>query len=281
MTEPADPKPVPWWHLHRRTYDWVLHWAHTPYGPVALGALAFAESSFFPIPPDVLLIALVLGHRKKAWRFATICAIASIVGGVFGYGIGTFAWDAGADDFFFNNVPGFHRDKVTLTDGTALTGLILSPKSHPVIAGDERDTTDGRRTPSRPVTADPPPALDFEHVNGDRAALPAGTIDAWRAGPYTNVRWAYDRWGFLVVFTAGFTPLPYKVITITAGVFKINFLVFLIASAISRSARFFLVAGLIWWAGPAMKRWIDRYFNWLTLAFVVLLVGGIAALKYL
>ena len=70
---------VPWWHLHRRLYDWVLHWSQTRYGAPALAALAVAESSFFPVPPDVLLIALVLGRRERAWRFAAICAVASIV----------------------------------------------------------------------------------------------------------------------------------------------------------------------------------------------------------
>lgn len=80
--------PVGKWHLHRRMYDWVLHWAHTPHGAIALFLLAFAESSFFPIPPDVLLIALVLGAQTKWWRFAAICTVASVLGGIGGYLIG-------------------------------------------------------------------------------------------------------------------------------------------------------------------------------------------------
>ena len=91
---------------------------------------------------------------------------------------------------------------------------------------------------------------------------------------------AYDRWNFWVVFTAGFTPIPFKVITITAGVFRINFAVFVIAATISRSARFFLVAGLCRLFGARITPFIDRYFNWLALLFAALLVGGFVVFKY-
>ena len=96
----------------RRLYDWILHWAETKYGVPALFLLALAESSFFPIPPDVLLIPLALGARSKAIRFALVCSVASIVGGIAGYGIGYFTWWNGAEAysavalFFFNHIPG-------------------------------------------------------------------------------------------------------------------------------------------------------------------------------
>ena len=198
---------LPWWHIHRHLYDWTLAWASRPSASAALFILSFAESSFFPVPPDVLLMPLVLGNRRKWLRYALLCSAASVLGGIAGYLIGLGAWMA-VQGFFFKWVPGF--------------------------------------TPER-----------FEQVSA-----------------------AYERWNFWVVFTAGFTPLPFKVITITAGVFKINFGIFVMAAAVSRSARFFLVAALCRIFGPRVRPFIDRYFNWLTLVFLVLLIGGFLVLKY-
>ena len=199
----------------RNLYDWVLHWAETPYGPIALFAIAFAEASFFPIPPDPLLIALVLGARKKAFRFAMICTLASVSGAVLGYAIGYFAW-WGVDgnfsplaNFFLNNIPGF------------------SVKN------------------------------------------------------FLKVQELYQNWDFWVVFTAGFTPLPYKVFTISGGAFVINFPMFILASVISRAGRFYLVAFLIWKFGPKIKGFIDKYFNWLAIAFTVLLISSFVLIKYM
>ncbi len=198
----------------RKIYDWVLHWAETPYGPIALFVLAFAESSFFPIPPDVLLIALALGVRKKSFSFALICSVASIAGGLFGYGIGHYLWweggvYSGVAHFFFNNIPGFTEDL------------------------------------------------------------------------FMSIQKQYSEYGFMIIFTAGFTPIPYKIFTISAGAFDINLLLFVIASAASRTARFFLVAGLIWKFGKPITVFIDKYFNLLTLIFTLLLVGGFFFIKYL
>lgn len=199
----------------RKLYDWVLHWAETPYGPVALFILAFAEASFFPIPPDALLIALVLGVRKKAFKFAMVCSIASVLGALLGYAIGYYAWWSSTGEFstlagfFFNNIPGF---------------------SHEL----------------------------FYKVQG-----------------------MYEEWDFWIVFTAGFTPIPFKVFTISSGAFDISVIMFVIASFISRSARFFLVAALIWKFGDQIKDFIDKYFNLLAILFTVLLVGGFVAIKYL
>jgi len=192
----------------RKMYDWVLHWAETPYAIPALFILSFAEASFFPVPPDILLIALALSKHEKAFKFALICSIASILGGITGYAIGWGLWGV-VSDFFFNNIPGFSHDG------------------------------------------------------------------------FNYVKTLYDEYNFWIVFTAGFTPIPYKIITISAGVFGINFFVFVLASVISRTARFFLVAGLIYKFGPTIRDFIDKYFNWLSIGFIVLLIGSYFIFKLL
>jgi membrane protein YqaA with SNARE-associated domain len=190
----------------RRLYDWVLHWAETPHGTTALFLLALAESSFFPIPPDPLLIALCLGASRKSLRFAGVATLASVVGGVIGYGIGAGAWNL-VEGTFFAYVPG------------------VSPEA-------------------------------FARVQG-----------------------LYDRYDFGAVFLAGLTPSPYKVFTLSAGVFGINFGVFVVASILSRGLRFFAVAGLIYRFGPPIARFIDRYFDRLAWAFGLLLVSGFLVIK--
>lgn len=196
----ARPGPV------RRLYNWVLSWSERPQGPAALGVLAFAESSFFPIPPDPLLIALALGKPRRAFWFATICSIASVLGGIAGYLIGWGVWSA-VSGFFFNYVPG------------------VTPEA------------------------------------------------------FETVRSLYERWDFWAVFVAGFTPLPYKVFTLAAGVFQISLPIFVLASVTSRSARFFILAGLIYFFGPGIQGFIDRYFDRLVWAFFALLVGGFLLIR--
>ena len=199
----------------KRLYDWLLHWAQTPYGVVVLFIWAFAESSIFPIPPDAFLIAMVLGARLRAFAFAGWTSLASVVGGVVGYGIGSYLWWSSPSEFsslahfFFAHVPGF-------------------------------------------------------------------TVEQ-----FGRVQELYEAWNFWVVFTAGFTPIPYKVITISAGAFDISFLVFVAASAISRAARFFLVAWLLWRYGEPIREFIDRRFNLLSILFVVLLLGGFYVARFL
>lgn len=201
--------------LIRRLYDWVLHWAETPYGPIALFLIAFAESSFFPIPPDALLIALVLGFRKKAFSFAAWCTVASVSGALLGYAIGHFAWwtldgnFTGLATFFFNNIPGF------------TTKL-------------------------------------FYDIEG-----------------------MFKQYDFWIIFTAGFTPIPYKVFTVSSGAFNVNLPMFIFASIISRGARFFLVSYLLWKFGDTIKAFIDKYFDWLAIGFTVLLIGGFVLIKFL
>jgi len=207
------PVKTPWWHLHRRLYDWVLHWADTPYGGPALFMLALAESSFFPVPPDVLLAPLVLGNRRKWVRFALACSVASVLGGMLGYAIGLTVWSQIDQAVYSWHLPGINE------------------------------------------------------ANFAKAAA------------------GYARYNFWIVFVAGFTPLPYKVITISAGVFFKDggwspFAIFLMASTASRSARFFLVAGLMGRLGPRIVPVLDKYFNLFCVLFVLLLVGGFAAIKY-
>ncbi|HPI38346.1 MAG TPA: YqaA family protein [Ignavibacteriaceae bacterium] len=199
--------------LVKQLYNWVLSWAETQYGPIALFILAFAESSFFPIPPDALLIALVLGSKTKAFKFAMNCTIASVLGALLGYAIGHFLWWSPSGEFtsiamfFYNSIPGF-TEKL-----------------------------------------------------------------------FFDVQDMYKQYDFWIIFTAGFTPIPYKVITISSGAFDINLVMFLVASVISRGARFFLVAALLWKYGETIKAFIDKYFDWLAIAFTVLLVGGFLVIK--
>ncbi len=218
------------WAIHRRIYDWMLHWADSKYGLLALMVLSFAESSFFPIPPDVLLIALVLGATTRWYKYAFWCTVASVIGGLAGYGIGVFAWES-VGRWIVENVA-----HVQLTQ----------------------------------VNGRPDIALPAYLVNSLGASL---------GGKYLFQ--VYDHWNAWIVFVFGLTPLPYKLVTITAGVAKINLPVFLVASAVSRATRFFLVAWLLYKWGEPAKKLIDRYFNLLCIAFVSLLVGGFVLIKYL
>jgi len=190
----------------KRLYDWVLHWADTPYGTPALFLLAFTESSFFPVPPDVLLIALCLSIPTRSFYYALICSIGSVLGGAFGYLIG-----------------------ITFMDTIGMK------------------------------------ILAFYGFNEQ----------------YTYVQQLYMKYDAWAVGIAGFTPIPYKVFTISAGAFKISFPVFIIASVVSRSLRFFIVAGLIYAFGKPIKGFIDRYFNILCIVFTVLLIGGFIVIRYI
>ncbi|MBP47084.1 MAG: cytochrome B, partial [Myxococcales bacterium] len=186
----------------RRLYQWVLGWAETPYGLLAMLLVSFGDSSCFPIPPDPLLMALVLGNRKKAWKFAAACTVASVAGAAVGYVIGSTFWQV-AEGFFI-------------------------------------------------------PAL-------------------FKCHHFLEVGTRYADNAFLAIFTAAFTPIPFKVFTISAGVYSdlVDITTLLSASVVGRGARFFLVAGLLYFFGPPMRRFIDKHLEWLTLAFTALLVGGI------
>jgi len=190
----------------RRLYHWVLHWAETRYGVPALFVLALTEASVFPIPPDVLLMALCLGLPKRSFYFASLCSVGSVLGGILGYFIGFQFWTM-VGEFFFAHI--------------------------------------------------------------------------FSEGFFFRVRDLYSDNAFLSIFISGFTPIPYKVFTITAGVFKINFPVFVLASILGRSLRFFLVAALLFKFGTPIKRILEKYFELFTVLFVLVLVGGFVFVKYL
>ncbi|MCZ6802275.1 MAG: DedA family protein [Nitrospirae bacterium] len=181
--------------MFKELYDWMLSWSDSPYAVPALFLLAFAESSFFPLPPDVLLMALTLGDPSLGMYYAAVSTAGSVLGGIFGYGIG---WQGGR--------PILHR-----------------------FVGEER--------------------IKFIHDKFQQ----------------------YEGWAILV---AGFTPVPYKIFTIGAGTFAVNFRIFVLASLVSRGARFFLVAGTIQMLGPWMKEVLEKYFNIFTLVFFILLALG-------
>lgn len=200
-----------------RLKDWMEGLAKKRHAVTFLFILAVCESIFFPIPVDVLLIALCVLLPARSFWFATVCTVGSVLGAFGGYAIGHWLWYTGPPGaesfsalaaFFFNHVPGF-----TETAFEALREKYL----------------------------------------------------------------AYDFW---IVFTGGFTPLPFKLFTISAGVFNLSLPGFILASIVSRGGRFFLVAALFHFFGAPIKAFIDRYLGWLTIAFVILLVGGFVALKY-
>lgn len=190
----------------RRLYDWTVHWANTPHSTWALFILAFCESSFFPIPPDVLLIALAVALPSKSFKYALVCSAGSVLGGCFGYLIG----------YQFYEYVG-------------------------------------------------KPIISFYNITE----------------VFNSVSESYQSNAFAAIAIAGFTPIPYKVFTISAGVCKVNIFTLILASALSRSARFFIIAGLFHLFGPKIKTFIEEYFNILTIIFIILLISGFVAIKYL
>jgi membrane protein YqaA with SNARE-associated domain len=190
----------------RRLYTSALEWAGHKNAPKALSAIAFAESSFFLIPPDTLLIPMCLAKRERALWYATLCTFWSVVGGIAGYAIGSLLFDS-----FGQSILEFY-------------GL------------EEK----------------------FKHI-----------------------KVSYNKWGAWIVFTAGLTPFPYKLITISSGVTKLNLLTFIIASILSRGLRFYTVAGLLWYFGEPIKHFIEKNLPLLAILFCILLFGAFALLKFL
>ncbi|MBL4740089.1 MAG: DedA family protein [Sneathiella sp.] len=189
----------------RRLYDYTMGLASRPQAKTFLGGIAFVESSVFPIPPDVMLIPMVLANRKEAWKIAFICSVFSVLGGVFGYLIGIF---------FFDLVGGEIIEFYGYTD------------------------------------------------------------------KFLRFTEAYDEWGVWIVGFFGLTPFPYKVITIASGAAKLNFAIFIFASVLSRSARFFLVAWLLQKYGEPIRLFIEKYLGLLTVAFFLVLFGTFVLLRY-
>jgi membrane protein YqaA with SNARE-associated domain len=190
----------------RRLYERIIGLAAGPNALWALVAVSFVESSFFPIPPDILLIPMILARPRAAWRLAAYCTLASVAGGLLGYAIGYYGFD--------------------------LVG--------------------------RPI-------LEFYHAMDRYDALKAG----------------FDRWGVWIIILKGMTPIPYKLVTIASGVAHFDLFAFIGASIISRSIRFFLLAALLWWFGPAVRDFIEKRLMLVTSAFAVCLVGGFVIIRYL
>ncbi|MCS6893975.1 MAG: DedA family protein [Deltaproteobacteria bacterium] len=190
----------------KKLYFWTLSWSESKYSAYGLFLIAFIESSFFPIPPDILLIPLVLGSAQKWFYFATICTIGSVLGGIFGYFIGNLAMET-------------------------LGQLIISH-------------------------------LGLESKINDYYS-------------------AYAAFGPWLVLIGAFTPVPYKVITILSGAMNMNLFVFAILSILGRGARFYAISILLWLFGERIRVFIDKYFNILSVLFVLLLLGGFLALKFL
>jgi membrane protein YqaA with SNARE-associated domain len=189
----------------RRLYDWIMRLADSPRALPALFLVAFAESSFFPIPPDPMLVPMVLANRKKAWIFAGTCTLASVLGGILGYFI----------------------------------GYALEPLGRAIL---EFYGQDG--------------AMDDFHRR-------------------------FAEWGLAIILIKGMTPIPYKVITIASGIAAFNLPVFIAASVATRGARFFLVAFLLYFYGEPVRGFIERRLTLVTTLFVLLVVGGFVALRYL
>jgi len=190
----------------RGIYNYFLRLAGSKQAEPALFVLSFAESSFFPIPPDVMLAPMSYANPKRAYRFALVCTIASVLGAIAGYGIGY---------------------------------------------------------------------LLFEAVGSKIIAL------LGYAGQESAVKALYDEWGMLATLIAGFTPIPYKLVTIMSGAMEYALLPFVLASIVARGARFFLVAWLFKTFGPAMAPTIEKRIGLFSILFVVVLVGAIVAVKFL
>lgn len=194
----------------RRMYDWVLGWADSKYGTLALFLISFAESSFFPIPPDVLQVALSVSRPKRSYYYAFVSAVGSVLGAVIGYYIGYAFW-AALGDFFYSYVPGVNQENV-------------------------------------------------DHV---------GKL--------------YQDHAFLSIFAAAFTPIPFKVFTIAAGMFSqyVSLHTLLLASALGRGCRFALVATMIYFFGERVRTLLEKHLEVMTIALFILVVGGFIAIKYL
>jgi membrane protein YqaA with SNARE-associated domain len=189
----------------RRLYDWTMSLAGRRNAPAALAAVSFAESSFFPIPPDAVLLPMILARPDRAWSLAAICTVASVVGGVFGYAIGYFLFE---------------------TVGRLLIDV-------------------------------------YGYAEG-----------------FTEFQQAYAEWGLWIILIKGMTPIPYKLVTIASGLAGFDIVVFILASIVTRGARFFLVAALLRWYGPMIREFVERHLKWVTTGFVLLIIAGFAIARY-
>jgi membrane protein YqaA with SNARE-associated domain len=192
--------------LIRKLYDWTISLADSKYAVWALAGVSFVESSFFPIPPDLVLIPMCLAERQKSLFYATVCTVASVLGGLLGYAIGYYAFETFGKDIL------------------QLYGLM---------------------------------------------------------GKFAAMQEKYTQYGGWIILAKGMTPIPFKLLTILSGVMHLSLPVFIVSSIGARAMRFYLVAGLLWKFGAPVRDFIEKYLTWVALAFLVLLIGGFVAIKYI
>lgn len=192
--------------MFKKLYDWTLSLSASPRAPQALAVVSFAESSFFPIPPDVMLVPMTMAKPERAWNYALICTIASVLGGIAGYAIGALLYDT-------------------------LGGWLIKLYGY-----------------------------------GDK-------MDAFRA--------LYQQHGHWIILIKGFTPIPFKLITIASGLAGYDFLMFVLLSAITRAARFFFVAGIMNRFGAPLRRFIEENLTLVGIVSILAIIGGFAAVKFL
>lgn len=190
----------------RRLYDWVIGLAGHRHAIPAMGAVSFVESSFFPIPPDVMLVPMVLARRDKAFTIATVCTVTSVLGGLLGYAIGFYLFE---------------------TIGAWVVKLYSLQ----------------------------------------------GALDNFRSG--------FERYGVWIILIKGMTPIPYKLVTIASGAAHFDLFTFVWASILTRGARFFLVSALLWKYGEPIRAFIEKRLTLITWLFLIALVGGFVAFRYL
>lgn len=190
----------------RNLYNWTLRLSGSKHATPALATVSFVESSVFPIPPDVMLIPMCIARRDKAFFYATVCTIASVIGGVFGYAIGYFL---------------------------------------------------------------------FETL-GQKILEIYGAADK-----FSDMQRRYDEYGGWIILAKGLTPFPFKILTILSGVMKMNLHIFVLSSIAARAMRFYLVAGLLWKFGAPIQAFIEKYLGFVTLAFLLVLIGGFVAVAYI
>ena len=192
--------------MFRRLYDWVIALARHRHAVPAMGVVSFLESSFFPIPPDVMLVPMVLANRAKAFTIALVCTVTSVLGGLFGYAIGYYLFE---------------------------------------------------------------------------------TLGAWVVRVYgleaaqASFQAGFDRYGTWIILIKGLTPIPYKLVTIASGAAHFDLFTFIWASIVTRGARFFLIAALLWKFGEPVRAFIEKHLTVLTWVFLVALIGGFVAFRYL
>ena len=190
----------------RQLYDWTLRKANHPKATWFLSLISFIESSFFPIPPDIILIPMIIAKRSKAFLYALLCTFSSVLGGIAGYCIGYF---------FYTTI-----------------GVTI---------------------------------IEYYHL----------------ANQFENFLDYYNSYGIWIVLGAGFTPFPFKFITIASGVFNLNIILFILVAFLARGLRFFLLAILLYVFGNIIKKFIDQYFNILAVIFFILLIGSFIIIKFI